>query len=254
MSVLKQTDADYLRMEADHYNCTCSRKYLHKGLPDPSCTRCRLIEIAYKLDRLRAPAPEPSGEEVNEIGWIIRKWAEEDKIILGPVSESRLAHKLAALLSRPTPGEAVTCVERFADNGAHSHWDMIEKATGKVLASYPPDDQPGEAGLREAAINDFRMDELDAVMHSVDKWFDEGDPRLRNNPATRAADAREIALQAIERSALAQPAAPHGERSCESCDCGIGIPCGFIQHCKSGPHPQNDYYRPRQSDSKEGQG
>lgn len=45
-------------------------------------------------------------------------------------------------------------------------------------------------------VNDFRMDELDAVMHSVDKWL-EGDD-LKNNPATRAADAREIALKAIE--------------------------------------------------------
>ena len=48
------------------------------------------------------------------------------------------------------------------------------------------------------------MDELDAVMHSVDKWFDEGDPRLKNNPATRAADAREIALKAIEARAPEQ--------------------------------------------------
>lgn len=39
---------------------------------------------------------------------------------------------------------------------------------------------------------------LEAVMHSVDKWFDEGDPRLYNNAATRAAEAREIALQAID--------------------------------------------------------
>lgn len=44
----------------------------------------------------------------------------------------------------------------------------------------------------------FRMDELDAVMLSVDKWFTEGDPRLKNNPATRAADVREIALEAVE--------------------------------------------------------
>jgi hypothetical protein len=49
---------------------------------------------------------------------------------------------------------------------------------------------------RDDAINAFRMDELDAVMHSVDKWLD--GPALRNNPATRAADAREIALKAIE--------------------------------------------------------
>lgn len=51
---------------------------------------------------------------------------------------------------------------------------------------------------QDAIVKDFRMDELDAVMHSVDKWFDEDDPRLGNNPATRAADAREIALRAIE--------------------------------------------------------
>jgi hypothetical protein len=54
--------------------------------------------------------------------------------------------------------------------------------------------------VRAEAINDdFRMDELDAVMISVDKWFDKDDTRLKNNPATRAADAREIALKAIER-------------------------------------------------------
>ena len=46
--------------------------------------------------------------------------------------------------------------------------------------------------------NEFRVDELEAVMISVDKWFDDNDPRLKNNPATRAADAREIALKAIE--------------------------------------------------------
>jgi hypothetical protein len=40
------------------------------------------------------------------------------------------------------------------------------------------------------------MDELDAVMITVDKWL-EGQA-LKNNPATRAADAREIALKAIE--------------------------------------------------------
>lgn len=52
---------------------------------------------------------------------------------------------------------------------------------------------------RAKAVNDFRMDELDAVMISVDKFLT-GDA-LKNNPATRAADAREIALQAIEKEA-----------------------------------------------------
>lgn len=49
---------------------------------------------------------------------------------------------------------------------------------------------------RKEAVNEFRMDELDGVMHSVDKWL-KGDA-LKNNPATRAADAREVALKAIE--------------------------------------------------------
>lgn len=59
-----------------------------------------------------------------------------------------------------------------------------------------------EMGYREAQqqiITDFRGDELDAVMTSVDKWL-KGD-ELMNNPATRAADAREIALKAIEAEA-----------------------------------------------------
>lgn len=43
--------------------------------------------------------------------------------------------------------------------------------------------------------------ELDAVMLSVDKWFENGDPELEHDVASRAATAREIALQAIEKEA-----------------------------------------------------
>lgn len=39
---------------------------------------------------------------------------------------------------------------------------------------------------------------LGGIMHSVDKWFEDGDPRLQENPTARAAYAREIALQAVE--------------------------------------------------------
>jgi hypothetical protein len=46
-----------------------------------------------------------------------------------------------------------------------------------------------------------RMDMLSAVMVSVDKWFDEGDLRLKQDECNRAADAREIALKAIEHVA-----------------------------------------------------
>jgi len=66
---------------------------------------------------------------------------------------------------------------------------------------------------RDAVVNEFRMDELDAVMVSVDKWFDDGDPRLAQNPATRAADAREIALKAIEEARLSAS----GQR-CDKCE------------------------------------
>ncbi len=52
--------------------------------------------------------------------------------------------------------------------------------------------------IKAEELSEFRMDELDAVMLSVDKWLD--GPALKNNPATRAADAREIALRAIEEA------------------------------------------------------
>lgn len=80
-------------------------------------------------------------------------------------------------------------------------WGSGCAAAGRLraeLAALSQLSAPAVAEEREAAINAFRMDELDAVMVSVDKWFDDGDPRLKNNPATRAADAREIALRAIE--------------------------------------------------------
>lgn len=49
------------------------------------------------------------------------------------------------------------------------------------------------------AKRDEALCELEAVMVSVDKWFEDGDPELKNNEATRAAAAREIALKAIEK-------------------------------------------------------
>jgi hypothetical protein len=43
--------------------------------------------------------------------------------------------------------------------------------------------------------------ELEAVLYvAVDKWFDDGDPRLSESPAERARMAREIALKAIEKA------------------------------------------------------
>lgn len=46
--------------------------------------------------------------------------------------------------------------------------------------------------------------DLRGVMEAVDKWFEDNDPRRQENPATRAAAAREIALQAIDRAERAR--------------------------------------------------
>ena len=54
-----------------------------------------------------------------------------------------------------------------------------------------------EAIHSSTAVASFRADELDAVMYSVRKWLP--DDYRKTNPATEAADAREIALKAIER-------------------------------------------------------
>jgi len=69
----------------------------------------------------------------------------------------------------------------------------------KLILAYADDlilDQDLET-IRQGVINDFRMDELDAVMMSVDKWLPADYP-TGIDPANRAADAREIALKAIE--------------------------------------------------------
>lgn len=83
-------------------------------------------------------------------------------------------------------------VDNYIDMGCFRNPELVRPA---LLEGF-------EMGYREAQqqiITDFRGDELDAVMTSVDKWLT-GD-ELKNNPATRAADAREVALKAIEAEA-----------------------------------------------------
>ena len=58
----------------------------------------------------------------------------------------------------------------------------------------PPAESTAERGQ---VVNDFRADTLDAVMYSVRKWLP--DDYVEANPETAAADAREIALKAIEK-------------------------------------------------------
>lgn len=97
---------------------------------------------------------------------------------------------------------------------------MAPSLAREALAALSRIAEPGE-DARELAIAEFRADELDAVMVSVDKWFDDGDPRLKNNPATRAADAREIALKAIDSVAAQVAKARQEDReithSCDGC-------------------------------------
>ena len=87
-------------------------------------------------------------------------------------------------------------VDRYDPTKLNEHfWTGYQQAINDVLRVVPDALRAQEPPNH----NQFRMDEIDAVMLSVDKWFDEGDEALKNNPATRAAAAREIALQAIER-------------------------------------------------------
>ena len=44
--------------------------------------------------------------------------------------------------------------------------------------------------------------ELFGVMYTIEKWFNEDDERLKNNPSTVAGNAREVALKAIEELEL----------------------------------------------------
>jgi len=102
------------------------------------------------------------------------------------------------------------------------------------------------------SVNDFRMDELDAVMTSVDKWL-VGDA-LKNNPATRAADAREVALNAIEAEAAranraeAELAAltfiPSGreyEIACSYAACDWGQGLGGMGRCSGHGNPRDPH-------------
>jgi hypothetical protein len=96
-------------------------------------------------------------------------------------------------------------IARNPDETAESALRQERERVAAVLSSVLSPDTPSAEVDREAAINDFRMDELDAVMHSVRKWLP--DDYVATNPATEAADAREIALKAIEHETARTKAA-----------------------------------------------
>lgn len=84
------------------------------------------------------------------------------------------------------------------------HHDKCQRPKDCQCWCHDVDAAKGEAASsgvsRDEAVKQFRMDELEAVMLSVDKWLDDA-PTFRDtvNPATRAAAAREVALRAIEK-------------------------------------------------------
>jgi len=62
---------------------------------------------------------------------------------------------------------------------------------------------PSECSIPEMCRKYKQIEaELFGVMHSIEKWFDEDDERLKNNPTTVAGNAREIALKAIEEAMI----------------------------------------------------
>lgn len=86
--------------------------------------------------------------------------------------------------------------------------DLRVPPTEAEISALNPSSQIGKVELtnkgwdvirRLAFQRDILQSELRAVMHSVDKWFDDDDERLKDNPATRSAVAREIALKEIDR-------------------------------------------------------
>ena len=80
--------------------------------------------------------------------------------------------------------------------GKYNH--RICKATIDKLAVNLIERLQSENTRLKAERDSFEY-ELLAVMHSVDKWLEGKD--LKDNPATRAVTAREVALRAIEKVA-----------------------------------------------------
>jgi hypothetical protein len=66
------------------------------------------------------------------IGLVDEKFKDEDIIV---ISQDAWAVLKEAILTQ-RKNYPFTIVEHFADNGAHSHWSVIDKATGIEIFSY----------------------------------------------------------------------------------------------------------------------
>jgi len=152
-----------------------------------------------------APAPREEDEELDEskdfklIETGFGYWATTLNRVAARLALGRLKKRLAT--------EQNKCVlypfGRGYNAGLFQAQEEFKAQLAEVNAIYNSNqDQINDAyrqlAERERSVNDFRMDTLDAVMHSVRKWLP--DDYKEVNPETTAADAREIALKAIEKA------------------------------------------------------
>jgi len=106
-------------------------------------------------------------------------------------------------------GEIVDRLAEYEDTGLYSRGDisMVFAEIERLQAE----------NTRLKAERDSFEYELLAVMHSVDKWLEGKD--LKDNPATRAGTAREVALRAIEKVAAERDKAVEDMRRCRRNKC-----------------------------------
>jgi len=107
-------------------------------------------ERAQFILSLVAEEVEPVSDLSDGVQMIAKEMVETHDGVLMTFA-SRLSALLAAHPSpqaSPDAGEKcpIFIAEKYADNGALSHWDVIVKDTGDTVASYPPDDHPTDAG------------------------------------------------------------------------------------------------------------
>jgi len=110
-------------------------------------------ERAQFILSLVAEEVEPVSDLSDGVQMIAKEMVETHDGVLMTFA-SRLSALLAAHPSpqaSPDAGEKcpIFIAEKYADNGALSHWDVIVKDTGDTVASYPPDDHPTDGWDKE---------------------------------------------------------------------------------------------------------
>lgn len=129
--------------------------------------------------------------DLADLTTVRRTFAKPVPLEFVPEDHGATAEESSVVPSQTAMEQAEKLVREWQQGAVQREWvDSLDKAdlTRRV------------AEALEKERTEYRMDELDAVMYFVDKWFETGDPRLKDNPVTRASSAREIALKAIELS------------------------------------------------------